>query len=58
MGYEVPYYIAFGLMMFLPRYYGMLGAVLLFIAVGPNVAIHFQCGSSVWLPIMPAPDRR
>jgi len=45
MGYEVPYYVAFGLAMFLPRYHGLAAAALLMAVVGPNVAVLFP----VWL---------
>ncbi len=45
MGYEVWYYIAFGVFMFLPRGWGMLAALAALGIVGPRVAAMFP----VWL---------
>jgi peptidoglycan/LPS O-acetylase OafA/YrhL len=45
MGYEVWYYVAFGLLAFLPRSFGMLAALAVMVVIGPRVAAMFP----VWL---------
>jgi peptidoglycan/LPS O-acetylase OafA/YrhL len=45
MGYEVPYYVAFGIAFFAPRPWAWLGFSTVMLAVGPNVAAFLP----IWL---------
>jgi peptidoglycan/LPS O-acetylase OafA/YrhL len=45
MGYEVPYYIAFGVAAFAPRSWAVFGAALVLVVAGPNIAALFP----MWL---------
>ncbi len=45
LGYEVPYYVAFGIAMFAPRAIALPGAAAVMVAAGPNVASLFP----MWL---------
>lgn len=45
MGYEVPYYIAFGLAAFAPRFWRVIGPAVVMLVAGPNIAALFP----MWL---------
>lgn len=45
MGYEIPYYVIFGIITFAPRRWAAFGAALIILAVGPNIAIFLP----IWL---------
>ena len=45
MGYEVPYYVAYGIAAFAPRRWGLAGAVAVMVIAGPSIAALFP----MWL---------
>ena len=45
MGYEIPYYVVFGIAWFAPRRWGLAGAAVVLLILGPNIASLFP----MWL---------